>query len=283
MNKNTLGPIIQKLRKERGLTQEELGKSLGVTAQAVSNWECGGMPDAGLLPAIANCFDVSIDYLFGKCEQPKTNIEQELFLNLYHTPKEERFEKAYQYCWSIQQGLFNMEPKLFSSTFNEEICLPDSTKTASTLFFKEGLSYVRLNENVHNIFLFPMPKNGYRDNLLEPEKYEHFFSILGKPGRMKALFFIYGRKPIAFSCEKLAKQISVSAKESEEILKDFVSIKLINSLEVEFENKTEKYYKAPDYIPYIISLIPFLYTATDLINPPDCGFNNFSDDIKSIL
>lgn len=283
MSKNTLGLIIQKLRKERGLTQEELGKSLGVTAQAVSNWECGGMPDAGLLPAIANCFEVSIDYLFGKCEQPNLNLEQELFWNLYHTPKEERFEKAYQYCWSIQQGLFNMEPKLFVSALDDKIYLPDSTKTASMLLFNEGVSYIRLNENVHNVFLAPTPQNGYLNNLLKCEKYEYFFSILGKPGRIKALLFVYSRKPVAFSCEKMAKQLSISIKESEEILRDLISIKLIDSLEIELEEKTETYYKAVDYPAYIIPLIPLLFAATDLIEPPICGFNNFSDGIKSIL
>ena len=44
---NRLGQNIHRLRKEKGITQEELGSAVGVTAQAVSNWECGGMPDAG--------------------------------------------------------------------------------------------------------------------------------------------------------------------------------------------------------------------------------------------
>lgn len=283
MNKNILGSTIQKLRKERGLTQEELGKSLGVTAQAVSNWECGGMPDAGLLPAIANYFEVSIDYLYGKTEDIKQNLELEIFWSLYHTKKEERFEKAYQYCWSIQQGLFDMEPKLVTSAFFENISLPDSTKTASVLVFNEGISYLRMNENVHNFFLMPTPKDRYLGNLLEAEIYEKFFSVLGKPGRVKALLFIYGRKPVAFSSDKLAKQISVSVQESEEILQDLHSIKLINTLEIELEEKTETYYKAIDYTPYVIPLIPLLFAATDLIEPPICGFNNIFNDIPSVL
>lgn len=53
MAKNILGSMIQALRKEKGITQEELGKAIGVTAQAVSNWECGGMPDAGFTIFIA--------------------------------------------------------------------------------------------------------------------------------------------------------------------------------------------------------------------------------------
>lgn len=41
-NENQLGNRIAELRKEAGLTQEQLAGKLGVTYQAVSKWENGG-------------------------------------------------------------------------------------------------------------------------------------------------------------------------------------------------------------------------------------------------
>ena len=62
-----IGQQIAKLRKEKDLTQEELANKLCITAQAVSKWERGvGLPDATLLPSIAEALGVSIGLLFGE-------------------------------------------------------------------------------------------------------------------------------------------------------------------------------------------------------------------------
>lgn len=59
-----LGENIVRLRKERGLTQEQLAKLLNVTVGAVSKWENdNNRPDIELLPILADVFQVSIDTL----------------------------------------------------------------------------------------------------------------------------------------------------------------------------------------------------------------------------
>lgn len=55
---------LQELRKQRGLTQEELAQSLYVSRAAISKWESGrGYPGIDSLKAIAKYFGVSIDML----------------------------------------------------------------------------------------------------------------------------------------------------------------------------------------------------------------------------
>lgn len=61
-----VGQTIRRLRKERGLTQEELAEQLNVTAQAVSKWENEtGMPDISQIVPLASVFVVSTDVIFG--------------------------------------------------------------------------------------------------------------------------------------------------------------------------------------------------------------------------
>lgn len=64
MGKLQIGEIISRLRKERQITQEQLGKYIGVSTAAVSKWEMGNSyPDIELLPVLASFFGVSIDKL----------------------------------------------------------------------------------------------------------------------------------------------------------------------------------------------------------------------------
>ena len=73
-----LGLTISKLRKEKGMTQEELAEKVNVSAQAVSKWENDiSMPDISVLPVLAEIFDVSIDELLGREKVSKVEILEE--------------------------------------------------------------------------------------------------------------------------------------------------------------------------------------------------------------
>lgn len=64
MSKLKIGEVIKKLRREKGMTQEQLADIMGVSIPAVSKWESGiTYPDITILPSIARLFDVSIDRL----------------------------------------------------------------------------------------------------------------------------------------------------------------------------------------------------------------------------
>lgn len=60
----TLGEKIQKCRKAKSLSQEEMAFALGVSRQALSKWECNtSIPDMDKIVALSNYFCVTTDYL----------------------------------------------------------------------------------------------------------------------------------------------------------------------------------------------------------------------------
>lgn len=62
MDQMKTGKFIAFLRKEKGLTQEQLGKKLGVTNKTVSRWENGNyMPDVEMLSLLSKEFGVSMN------------------------------------------------------------------------------------------------------------------------------------------------------------------------------------------------------------------------------
>ena len=61
MDQIKIGAFLKELRKEKGLTQEQLAEKLNVSGRTVSRWETGSnMPDIGMLVVIADLYEVSI-------------------------------------------------------------------------------------------------------------------------------------------------------------------------------------------------------------------------------
>lgn len=59
----TFGEKLQKLRKQNGLSQEQLAEKLNVSRQAISKWEMGSIPDMNNVVKLGRYFDCSLDYL----------------------------------------------------------------------------------------------------------------------------------------------------------------------------------------------------------------------------
>ena len=66
------GEILKKLRVEKELTQEELGKDIGVSGQSIKNWENDRRKyDLKAILKLAEYFDVTTDYLLGLSKDKK--------------------------------------------------------------------------------------------------------------------------------------------------------------------------------------------------------------------
>ncbi|MBP3208304.1 MAG: helix-turn-helix transcriptional regulator [Oscillospiraceae bacterium] len=77
MDQIKIGGFLKDLRKEKGITQEQLAEKLGVSGRTISRWETGNnMPDISLLVEIAEYFDVSIPEII-KGERKSEDMKEE--------------------------------------------------------------------------------------------------------------------------------------------------------------------------------------------------------------
>ena len=78
MTAQSFGATIAALRKQKGMTQLELARQMGVTDKAVSKWERDlSFPDVASLPKLAEVLDTSVDELLevksAAREEPKAS------------------------------------------------------------------------------------------------------------------------------------------------------------------------------------------------------------------
>ncbi len=79
MDQRKTGSFLKELRKERGITQEQLAEIFGVAGRTVSRWETGiNMPDLDVIIQLADYYGVEIRELFNgeRGERRKENMDK---------------------------------------------------------------------------------------------------------------------------------------------------------------------------------------------------------------
>lgn len=110
-----IGRNIAKLRREKGVTQEELAGYLGVSKPAVSKWESGqSFPDILLLPALASFFNKSVDSLLGYEAQMRPEDIKRLYRSLTDAFASEPFDTVYARCEEAVKTYYSCFGLLFA-------------------------------------------------------------------------------------------------------------------------------------------------------------------------
>ena len=79
----SIGEMISSLRKEKGMTQNELAEKMNVTDKAVSKWERDlSCPDINTISKLANILDVSVDELLQAKKKENSNTKLKDLINL---------------------------------------------------------------------------------------------------------------------------------------------------------------------------------------------------------
>jgi len=108
MKEINISKSICELRRQKGITQEQLAISLNISPQAISKWETGtSQPDTQTLPLIADYFGVSIDYLFYGADYAYGDIYNKVYDKVAENPQMSKgaYDDAMKVFAHIHYGL----------------------------------------------------------------------------------------------------------------------------------------------------------------------------------
>lgn len=215
---------IAKYRKKKGYTQEQLGKQLGVTNQAVSKWESGiSMPDVMLLPLIATELGISLEQLYGIEEQSK-----------------ERRVKADDFPKKANQNLLNDFQRHSRLNFDAEKL--NDQKSLLCLSNVEGGVYASKHFSVLDCTF----KQNESENVFSVEEIASALRKLSDRNVRKILVYVY-REAFQndeaglqeFYISDIANACSISEDDALEAMEKLVALRMF---EVDIEDYVTKYY-----------------------------------------
>jgi len=273
MNTESLGKNIAALRREKGAKQEELAAYVGVTAQAVSKWENGGLPDAELLPAIADFFKVSIDTLYGRAPGEEGSLRTQLINEIINMKSEERFKKVFDICWDMERAMFPEFPR-DGSIVDYEAVIGKYEQRYSTLMSDNGFTRMGIGNRLQYFLIVPECNDKQAALFggvegLPTFDYPQFFADFSDRTFFDAVVMLNKRENgKAFTAKLIEKNLGIDTEKAEAVIKKLKNYGMVHTTEIEMDDEIQTVYTF-NPSPSFFALLIF---AHEVMDPP----NNFS-------
>ena len=217
MQQSLISNRIRDLRISRNMTQAELGQVVGVSMQAVSKWERGGLPDIGILIVLADYFKVSLDELLGRTPPNQCSVNDTVYQTVLHASPENTFEQACDFCWSAVKGTTGI-PDIEAMGYTSARSLENSRCRIAT---NDGIAYGILTDDFHMLSILPEPKEGFRAQIGNIEDYADLFRMLSDKDTLLLFQFIGTRTQALFSMQLAVQETGISEFKVERIFDEF--------------------------------------------------------------
>lgn len=265
MDITIIGKNIAKLRKEKGVKQDELASFVGVTAQAVSKWENGGVPDTVLLPKIAEFFEVSIDELFGKQNYRPVDIQDAILADITKTKDEDRIARAFELCWMIEQSMYGT---IFSDPdrFKEEAKTHgENDQVYSQVEVDSGYTEMGLFNRMQYFLVVPDAKDKDKA-LLDGIDYPAFFKLMADKDIFETLVFLYKRESCnAFTEKWIIKELGYGEDKAKQIIAELLRLRVLAKTVAEVGDELVEVYQFARR-PSFVSMLIFAREMIDIPN-----------------
>ena len=275
----SIGKQIRKYRGEKGYTQEQLGRLLGGSTQAVSKWENGGTPDIELLPKLSDVLGVSIDALFGRADHDEA---VKLARRLNHMPNDAAYRYAFHLCWAINIGLLE-DISLIDKYLDFFSGPPSGDADLKDYYTKimqdSGMATVRISDDFRHFFLMTEPRDGIKSYLRNIEALREVFAVFADERMLRIIFYLYSRLNTPVTTAVISSKTDIPADELEECMETLCRNNLATRLVITTLHGETNAYKFRQES----SVIPLLCIADEITRTYYCDFISTFRRTKPLL
>ena len=267
-----LGEQIKEARTVLGLTQEMLAESLGIAPQTVSKWERGeSMPDAALLPKLADALHMSLDRLFERKTASPEDAEAVLKNWLLPLPEAERMpemRKLWKACFRLIFGAWDAPES------QDPFDLPGAPfkERFASMLASGGLVYYSDHPELPFFCVLEGTAESWAEALADPDAQKALWEALGDEESRRAILRGYTLTP-GEGCDRAEMASLLGLETPEETLPRLEKLFLLSVMPCVIDGEqTELMHASPYHKPLAVMLLAsqlLAHKATGELNSID--------------
>ena len=221
---------LVELRTSKGVTQEDVARSLSISNKTIPKWENGAStPDLPMVVELAKYYGVTTDTLLGLSEDKKQSTTEEIRSLFEGLDRRESVLKAFETTRALVPAMYKTVSKYCDDTYDKEDVYPIGMSHGyrSAISFHEFFEFTASSENV-NLAVMMLKNKANFAWMNDPAKQKEIlklFKFLSKEDTLSVLYYIHSSNcSESFTAEYIAKNTGVKEERVIEILDEFCSV-----------------------------------------------------------
>ena len=221
---------LVELRTSKGVTQEEMAKSLSVSNKTISKWENGvSTPDIPMVVELAKYYGVTSDTLLGLSKDKKQSTKEEIHSLFEGLERRESVLKAFEVVKALVPAMFKTISRYDDDVYDRESIFPtDILKYyRSEISLHEFFEFVANSENVNVAVMMLRNKANFAwmNDANKQKEIVKIFKFLSSENVLSVLYFIHSTAcSESFTADYVAENTGVKEECVTEILDEFCSV-----------------------------------------------------------
>ena len=221
---------LVELRTLKGVTQDDMARSLSVSNKTISKWETGtSTPDIAMLVELSKYYGVTTDSLLGLSEEKKQSTKEEVCCLLDGLDRRETVLKAFETVKSLVPAMYETISEYNDDVYDMENVFPSEISHfyRSHISLHEFFEFVASSENVNVAVMMLRNKANFSwmNDLDKQTKIVKLFRFLSDEDTLSILYYIHSTSCSEnFTSEYITKNTGVKKERVSEILDEFCSV-----------------------------------------------------------